>query len=197
MRKRLVMAWLAFLFLLVMGLFWRNAWVYSLPTPIPQNYHPVTPGTRIPLTWNGHNTNKPVFLHFFNPDCPCSRFNIAQFKTLVHQYGQQADFAIVVLSPKKFTQQQIQEKFNLNIPVFSDSSLAVRCGVYSTPQAVIIDPGQHLFYRGNYNKSRYCTDEKTSFAGRALDSLLHHHLHPAFSPLALRAYGCQLPVCTN
>lgn len=122
-----------------------------------------------------------------------------QFKAMVVQYGRQVNFAIVLMSPKKYTARQLQEKFDLPypVPVYSDSAIAAACGVYSTPQAVIIDAGQRLYYRGNYNRNRYCTDEKTGFARLALDGLLQKAYSPTFSPLALRAYGCQLPACTQ
>jgi hypothetical protein len=142
---------------------------------------------------------KPVFLHFFNPDCPCSRFNMPHFAALVKLYDQQVDFAIVLMTNKKYTPEQIRDKFGLPhpVPVLSDSALAVVCGVYSTPQAVIIDADQKLFYRGNYNRSRYCNDEKSSYAKMALEGLLHNDLTQNFGPLALKAYGCQLPTCTR
>jgi hypothetical protein len=206
MRKPVVIAWLIFLFAGIVALFWRNEWIYSLPTPVPSGYHAVNPGVRIELSPGqlaliGQNRarKKPLFLHFFNPDCPCSRFNMPHFKELVKQYDQQVDFAIVLMTGKKFTAAQIQHKFNLSypIPVLTDTTLAISCGVYSTPQAVIIDTAQKLYYRGNYNRSRYCRDEKTSFAKIALDSLLQNNLTPNFSPLALKAYGCQLPTCTK
>jgi len=138
-------------------------------------------------------------LHFFNPDCPCSRFNMPHFATLVKRYAARVNFAIVVMTPKNYTAEQIREKFGLpsSIPVLTDSALAVSCGVYSTPQAVIIDTAQKLFYRGNYNRSRYCSSDKSSYAKMALDGLLHHDLTQNFSPLALKAYGCQLPTCTR
>ena len=142
---------------------------------------------------------KPLFLHFFNPDCPCSRFNMPHFATLAKRYREQVNFAIVLMTNKNYTAEQIRKKFGLpySIPVLNDSALAISCGVYSTPQAVIIDTTQKLFYRGNYNRSRYCSDEKSSYAKIALDGLLHHDLTQNFSPLALQAYGCQLPTCTR
>ncbi|HEV2482621.1 MAG TPA: hypothetical protein VGS79_23310 [Puia sp.] len=48
-----------------------------------------------------------------------------------------------------------------------------------------------------YNRSRYCTDERTSFARQALDGLQQGNYSLIFSPLALKAYGCQLPECTR
>lgn len=198
MRKGAAIIWLVVLFAGIVVLFWYNEFVYSLPTPIPKNYKTVKLGERIDLKGKIKTGIHPLFLHFFNPDCPCSRFNITHFKSLVKKYGRDATFEIVVMSPDKdYTARQIQDKFDLNVPVLFDSSLAVSCGVYSTPQAVILDTDNRLYYRGNYNRSRYCTDIKSNYAQMALDSLLQQNFHPVFSPFALTAYGCQLPKCTK
>ncbi|HJP64628.1 MAG TPA: redoxin domain-containing protein [Mucilaginibacter sp.] len=198
MRKFLVALWLVFLFSVIGVLFWYNEWVYHLPTPIPENYKPVDQGRLIRLNGiaeAGHS--KPVFLHFFNPDCPCSRFNMANFKSLVKRYGRQVNFVIVVMNNKLYTAKAIQDKFDLDLPVLFDPSIAASCGVYSTPQAVLLDEDHKLYYRGNYNSSRYCTDEKTNYARIAITGLLHDHQKIIFNQLALRAYGCQLPNCTK
>lgn len=179
-------------------MFWHSEWVYSLPTPIPVHYQAVSTGATIAVNAQFKATaGKPLFLHFFNPDCPCSRFNIKHFKALVKQYGQQASFAIVPVTKKDYTAKDIQSRFGLDIPVVFDTAIAASCGVYSTPQAVILDDSRHLYYRGNYNRSRYCTDKKTNYAALALDSLLDHKQHPVFDAFALKAYGCQLPTCTR
>jgi Thioredoxin-like domain len=203
MRKNLAIVWLILLSLTIGSLYWHMEWQYSLPTPIPSHYHAVERGTPVHLPGRASallpQNDKPLFLHFFNPDCPCSRFNMPQFRALVQQYSDRISFAIVVMSPKTFTAAQLQEKFNLPraIPVLQDSALAVACGVYSTPQAVIIDRDSRLYYRGNYNRNRYCSDEKTGFARQALDGLLGGNYSLTFSPLALKAYGCQLPTCNQ
>ena len=201
MKKRMAVLWLTVLATCIAVIFWRYEWKYSLPTPVPTTYHAIQLGSSITLPSSAAALSsageKPLFLHFFNPDCPCSRFNMPQFRELVRQYGSKATFAIVVMSPGRFTAADIQSKFNLPypIPVLSDSSIAAACGVYSTPQAVIIDKDGRLFYRGNYNRSRYCNDEKTGFARLALAGLLDHHYSQTFDPLALKAYGCELPTC--
>jgi Iodothyronine deiodinase len=202
MRKKLAIAWLILLCLTVGVLYWRMEWQYSLPTPIPAHYQAVERGVSIRLPSRAvalQTGDKPLFLHFFNPDCPCSRFNMPQFRALVQQYGDRVSFAIVVMSAKTFTAAQLQKKFNLPyiIPAIQDSALAAACGVYSTPQAVLIDRDSRLYFRGNYNRSRYCSDEKTSFARQALDGLLNGNYSLTFSPLALKAYGCQLPTCNQ
>ena len=203
MRKRLAVAWLVILAVVVSLIFWRYELKYNLPTPIPENYHAVVLGSPVMLPASAaallSADQKPLFLHFFNPDCPCSRFNMPQFRSLVRQYGQDAHFGIVVMSATNFTAKELQAKFDLPypIPVYNDSTIAAACGVYSTPQAVIIDKDRKLFYRGNYNRSRYCSDERTGFARLALAGLLDHNYSQNFDPLALKAYGCQLPTCTK
>jgi hypothetical protein len=196
MRKGIVFIWLTVLMLGVVALFWYNEWVYSLPTPVPLNYKAVARGARIDLAWK-FNDHKPVFLHFYNPDCPCSRFNKPYFKKLVQRYGTAVDFAIVLMNRKDYSAGEIQAQFDLRIPVLFDPAIAKACGVYSTPQAAIIDTDRTLYYCGNYNRSRYCTDDKTNYANMALVGLLHRNTGLIFDQFALKAYGCQAPKCTK
>lgn len=197
-RFGLVMVWLTLLFSTVAGLFWYNDWVYQLPTPVPLHYTPVLTGSQIDLSDKIHApTGKPVFLHFYNPDCRCSRFNKSHFRSLVQSYGERVHFVVVVMTDKKYSKKYIQDKIGLELPVFFDPSIANQCGVYSTPQATILDKDQQLFYRGNYNSSRYCTDEKSAYAKIALDGLLNSNTLPDVDQKALTAYGCTLPLCKN
>lgn len=196
-KKGLVLLWLAVLMAAVGSLFWYQDWIYQLPTPLPEAYKPVQNGTyiNIPRRVTLHS-DKPVFLHFFNPDCPCSRFNQPHVKALVRQFGQQVNFAVVVVSPKPYSPAQVQAKLGMNLPVLIDSTLASACGVYSTPQAVLLDAQHRLYYRGNYNRSRYCTDEQTSYAKLALNDLLLKKSKRVTDARALTAYGCSLPYCS-
>lgn len=194
-RKGIVYTLLATLFTGIAILFWYNELVYSLPTPVPKNYVPVNFGNTVNVPAGFYvDKDKPVFLHFFNPDCPCSKFNMAHFRSLVKKYGGEINFSIVVLNNDKYSAKEIQDKFDLKIPVSFDKSIADACGVYSTPQAVITDKNHNLFYRGNYNRSRYCSDAKTNYAQQALESLLYNQ-QVLFNNFALKAYGCELPNC--
>jgi hypothetical protein len=198
MRKGITILWLTVLFMAISVLFWRNDWVYNLPTPVPVNYSMVNTGSPVNLPASVKTSDKkPLFLHFFNPVCPCSRFNMTHFKSLVKEYSNEADFKIVVVSNKTYTEKSIQDKFGIDVPVLFDSTIAASCGVYSTPQAVIIDGNQQLYYRGNYNRSRYCSDKKTEYARIALETFLHGNTAAVFDQYALKAYGCQLPKCNK
>ncbi len=195
MRKPISILILVATFGCIAALFWYHEWRYSLPTPVPVQYHQVRTGNHIDIAGKiNAPAGKPLFLHFFNPDCPCSRFNMPHFSKLAITYGDEVSFAVVVLTKDKgYTASDIKEKFGLNIPVLFDSSIAAACGVYSTPQAVLLTAGRELYYRGNYNRNRYCTDKKSNYAQSAIDSLLSRKINPVFSNYALTAYGCSLP----
>jgi hypothetical protein len=197
-RKWTLLACLLVIFSGIAAFFWHNELVYNLPTPVPANHRDVKPGTFINISQKlKTDPAKPLFLHFFNPDCPCSRFNMQYFRSLVKKYGDKVDFQIVALvAEDSYSEKRIQDKFNLDIPVSFDSSLATSCGVYSTPQAVIMDKSK-LFFRGNYNKSRYCSDPKTNYAQIALDSLLLQKYELNLDRAAFQAYGCELPNCNK
>ncbi|QJD96448.1 AhpC/TSA family protein [Mucilaginibacter robiniae] len=196
MKKIIVFTWLVVLFGAVASILWYNQYKYSLPTPVPDHYVPVKNGTAINLGFQfSFENHKPVLLHFFNPDCPCSKFNIKHVKELITQYGNQVNFAVVLLTDKYYTPAQVKQKYDLHIPVVVAPQLAIACGVYSTPQAAILNSSRQLYYRGNYNNSRYCTDSQTAYARIALENLLKQHDPIRFSLFATRAYGCSLPGC--
>lgn len=168
------------------AIFWRQELKYALPTPIPTAYVPVMVQTRVLLPTS---ISEPLFLHFFNPDCPCSRFNRTYFNQLLFQYSQQIDFRVVI--PPYASIEETRKFFDREVTIVVDSTGWARsCGVYATPQAVIIDRNHQLYYRGNYNRSRYCTDPGTNYAEQALKAFLRQEPPPAFDPLATRAYGC-------
>jgi hypothetical protein len=199
MKKLILFSWLAVLLATISYVLWHEDWKYSLPTPVPENYNASKPVDGKYLASRVMPGSKdPIFLHFFNPACPCSRFNVPHFKSLVNKYGDQLKFAIVVMSAdREYTADEIREKFDLNLPVFFDRAIADSCGVYSTPQAVLLDTDRNLYYRGNYNRSRFCTDKQTNFAQMAVDSLLSDRKVLITDKAALKSYGCCLPKCTK
>jgi hypothetical protein len=199
MKTSLITALLALIFGAISCVFWKDDLVYRLPTPVPDGYECVVPGTRLDVAdLLPVAADKPVFVHFFNPRCPCSKFNIPHFRSLVRSYGDRISFATVVLDPdSSYTAEDIREKLGVDIPVSFDRSIATTCGVYSTPQAVLLDAGGTLHYRGNYNKSRYCVDKATNYAEQAITALLDGGTDPAADLAATTSYGCQLPACTK
>lgn len=200
MRKIMLFVWLSAIFSVIGYIFWHEDFKYNLPTPVPDNYAAVETGDLVSFGINvPEQENRPMFFHFFNPSCPCSKFNVPHFRSLVRDYGGEIDFSIVVMHNKdNYTETDLRERFELDdIPVYFDKAIADSCGVYSTPQAALIDHEGKLFYRGNYNKSRYCTDKGTFYAKMAIDSLLSGTRNSITDMAALTSYGCSLPVCTK
>jgi hypothetical protein len=196
-RTLLVSAILILSFTGMLAIFWYQENQYLFPTPVPKNYKAVYPGEVVEVSAFIDKTfSKPVLLHFFNPDCPCSRFNMEHFQRIVARYKGKMDFyAVLHSADNNEAKSRFQDKYGLDIPVIRDTNnkLAEACGVYATPQAAILDQKGQLYYRGNYNKSRYCTDANSNFAQMAIDSLLAAKPSPVFIELATRAYGCELP----
>ena len=200
-RTRTVLAGLSTLTLLgaIGAIFWYQDVRYSLPTPRPATWRPVPPGTRVALppeieALRAQNPGKPLFLHFFNPSCPCSRFNVDHVRQLVTTFGRDVVFVAVLREQTPETLEHAYRALGLGIPFYVDNGpMADATGVYSTPQAAVLDPDGVLFYRGNYNVTRYCRDRETEFARLALERLRLGAPAPQFASDATLAYGCPLP----
>ncbi len=66
----------AFLLVAIFATFWYQEWRYLLPTPVPENYQEKLPNQTLSLdSLVQLDYSKPVFLHFFSPECPCSKYN--------------------------------------------------------------------------------------------------------------------------
>ncbi|HET8860812.1 TlpA family protein disulfide reductase [Marivirga sp.] len=148
----------------------------------------------------GLQNDEQLFIHFYNFDCPCSRFNIKEFQNLVIQYGSEVKFlAILETVDKEESEiQNFKDKYDLGIKIQLDREgvIAEQLGVYSTPQAVLIK-NQQIYFSGNYNKARFCTTQNTKFASLALSAMVEGREPPIFPELATVAYGCELPANGN
>lgn len=171
-------------------LFWQQELQYSLPTPKPKDYVAVTQLEEVSVRSLLPETEKALMLHFFNPACPCSRFNSKHFKSLYQQYSQQLSFVAII--PAYSTKEEAAEYLPEDIAIVQDEGEVIgkACGAYSSPQAVIITAEDKLYYRGNYNKSRYCTLPNSNYAEMALQDLVAGRPPKTFDQLATTAYGC-------
>lgn len=192
--------------------FWYQDVRYSLPTPRPQALVQPPLGTELHLDeWlrpaGIGAKDKPVLLHFFNPDCPCSRFNLSHLRELRARFGDRVSFVAAV---QPYEEGELNDedraelkramiRLDVDIDWFIDTGgrLAALAGVYSTPQAVLTDSRWRIVYRGNYNVSRYCTDPKTQFVRLALEKLVSEDSKPSLGVAGRAseppAYGCELP----
>jgi len=178
--------------------FWYQDWQYSLPTPRPEGLAQPSLGTRVDLeTLIGRQSDgRPVVIHVVNPDCPCSRFNRDHLRTLVRRFGDRVRFvALVQGSDDAPALEQAFAEWDVDIPVVADPGgrKAARLGAYSTPQGVIVGGEGRLYFRGNYNSTRYCADARTEFVRIALEASIAGQALPAMPSDATVAYGCPLP----
>jgi hypothetical protein len=195
MKKIAVIVILSGIFLAIVGIFWFQEIQYLMPTPVPTGYKVVHPEelVRYDSMLIPEQHAKPKLFHFFNPECPCSRFNLKHFQALNKEYGSEIDFYVVVDSEEKVSRAKALISSEVTIVVDQNKKLARACGVYSTPQAAIIQTSNQLYFRGNYNRSRYCTSKESNFVQMALDSLVAEKNPPVFIELATNSYGCSIP----
>jgi len=178
----------------IVSIFWYQEMQYLLPTPVPKAYRVVLPNQVIKFdsVLLPQEYAKPKLLHFFSPDCPCSRFNLKHFLSLNKTYGNLADFYVVIAKREDVTSAAYMIEKAVPIIVDKNEKLAKACGVYSTPQAALIQSDNKLYFRGNYNRSRFCTDKNSNFVQMALDSLIANKTPPHFVELATQSYGCSI-----
>lgn len=153
------------------------------------------PGELVPLFNVGlaFDTSRPLFLHFMNPDCPCSQFNLDHLRQLVRRNRDTVRFIAVLEGTGGPA--RLREAFGkLNLPVEfvvdEAGEWGTATGVYATPQAVLIGADERLYYRGNYNLSRYCAVPETEFARIGLESLLAGRPSRPEDPAAANSFGC-------
>ena len=153
----------------------------SLPTKLPVNYV----ATKYGQSFNITSTKKLKLIHFFNPDCPCSKFNTKHIEQLYNLYKNEVEF--IAYSTKKIT-------YSYPIPdsIDVDGKMAKLLGVYSTPQAVLLDNNGKLIYRGNYNKSRFCSNKSSEYVKNAIEKALQKQIDPSIMELSGKPYGCSI-----
>jgi len=177
-------------------IFWEQEAKYVLPTPVPLEFKDVKLGASIDLSAYHISQGRIAMLHFFNPDCPCSRFNMMEFERIASKYRDQADVYVVIQSSDEGDAEKFRTKYDLNLPILldNDGTISDRCGIYSTPQSVLLDNESKLYFKGNYNAARYCARKETSFAEIAMDHLLKGETLPLWVTTELTLpYGCTLP----
>lgn len=183
---------------LALGVFWYQDWQYSLPTPRPVALRQAAVGEFVELaalTDTADSAPRPTLLHFFNPACPCSQFNLDHVRELIAKFD--GKVRVVAVLEVNETAEALEQFANLGLNcsalVDADGEIARQAGVYSTPQGVVLDEQGRLYYRGNYNLGRYCAAMETEFVRLSLESCLQQHSPPEFPAAATVALGCELP----
>lgn len=166
----------------VIYLFYKEQVRSFLPTSVPSNYLPTSVGQGLGIT----SLKKLTLIHFFNPECPCSKFNTKHIQYLAAQYSKHVEFLAYSTSGSLPTNYPIEVRLD------ADDKMAKQLGVYSTPQAVLLDAEGKLLYRGNYNKSRYCSNRNSEYVVQAIESALHKKSTIAIMQISGLPYGCEI-----
>lgn len=176
---------------IVIAVFYWQEWQYTQPTTIPDNHVEVALNQKIslPAIATQKIADEPVFIHFFNPECPCSVFNAKHFREIHQEYNTKIEFLVVI--PEESNRGKAAKILPEGIKIVHDTDKAIAnsCGIYSSPQAVIID-NMEIYFKGNYNKARYCTTKDTNYAALALEKFLDNAPIPLMDAYATVPYGC-------
>lgn len=182
----------------ILATFWFQDLRWARPTPVPDRLV----ATARPVIEVGplqralvQAGDRPVLVHVFSAECPCSRFNLDHVRELQRRFGERVAFVAVLEGSEEASAVSEYRALDLGVPyVFdADGRLARALGVYATPQAVVLDASRQVVYRGNYNTSRYCVDPTTQFVRKALECLLDGTPVPEFGPSASVSWGCPIP----
>jgi len=183
----------------ICALFWYQEVQYFLPTEVPVDFKYVAVGAKVDLDFVPEN-DKATLLHFYNPNCPCSKFNFSNFESIQHQYQAELNTFLIVQDTEEGLSnrfKKVLEELDITVIVDNQKQYAKSCGVYATPQIALLNDNKELYYKGNYNQSRYCTNPETNFARIAVEELLNNSLTPQFGSIATKAYGCDLNKTTR
>ncbi|MEL7003266.1 MAG: hypothetical protein AAFN93_11110, partial [Bacteroidota bacterium] len=85
---------------LIGWLFWEQEFKYTQPTPVPANLVMLDTGDSVDIPLIG-NYQGSLYVHFYNYDCPCSRFNIKEFQSMVRRYTPDVRFLAVLQTDDK------------------------------------------------------------------------------------------------
>ncbi len=95
LRTALAVGSTVFLSALLALVFYVQDWKYQTPTPKPAGFEQPALGSTLRLELLSGHAGRPVLLHFFNPDCPCSRFNQPHLRRLFDAWKDRVDFVVV------------------------------------------------------------------------------------------------------
>lgn len=191
-RKIATVCWVGLCLAGVGVVFWIEDWRYALPTTKPTDYTSALVGvvTELPPELAAHAPRgRPALLHFFNPECPCSRFNYEHVRRLACQFDGSLSLVLVAESADRLDAPP--PGFDAPTVHDSDGRLADTFGVYATPMAVVLDAQQRLVYVGNYSSGRFCVDPAREYVRLTLEAL--ERGEACSVDLLPPVYGCPLP----
>lgn len=131
-----------------------------------------------------------TLIHFWNPACPCTRFNDAHVRSLVEQYGFRGVQVLVVPAPGTPAPppQALQARYGRPVQLASPELRALRPP--SSPAVAVVDRRRELAYFGPYSLDSACSPAGGGFVEATLDNLLAGRRSRQINTLA---FGCYCP----
>jgi hypothetical protein len=164
--------------------FYIQDYRYSLPTPRPSNFQSQKLGAEIQIPGAD---GRPTLLCFASSDCGCSRFNQDHLWELSRKFGRTVRIVEIIEGTDKKGLDSPSETL-----LDPEAKWAKACGVFSTPQAVILDRNGRIAFSGNFNVGRFCADAQTQFARIALEAVAQGKPVPPMPAVATTPYGCAI-----
>lgn len=128
-----------------------------------------------------------VLLHFWDPGCPCSRFNNDHVRQLLAAPGS-ADVQLMVLTSAGAAAAQVQTVFGPTVvPVPPDQWQAIATAVPASPAAAVFDGSGRLAYLGPYSEGAACLAGNGDFVEQTLSRL---RAGDTPTQLNMTAFGC-------
>ena len=147
------------------------------------------------LTGNANESNVPTVFNFWDPDCPCTRFNEAHVRDIMNAYQQQGIRFVIVPRYENETDKErtlllARKTFGANALVTTDDQMTLQQAVPSSPAVAVTDASGRLAYFGPYSVGAFCGPTGGAFVEKTLDSLL---LNTNPRTLNTVAFGCFCP----
>lgn len=119
-------------------------------------------------------------VHFWDPDCPCSRFNERHVNSIVATFrGRGVRFLVVARNGGTLTgaalQARAQAAFGRDVRLVAAAPRSVAELTPSSPATAILDAHGQLAYFGPYSSGALCTAGTGAFVEKVLDQLLAGH----------------------
>ncbi|WP_133256754.1 DUF6436 domain-containing protein [Nitrincola tibetensis] len=112
-----------------------------------------------------HPTHQPTLVHFFDVDCPCSRFVTADIKQLIDFSAEQAQVKILV--PRLDDIPKVHGIFGQQVTV-----LLAEVKPVAAPAAWLVNTEGETVYLGPYSDSGICRSDSNHLVGEMLADLL-------------------------
>lgn len=135
-----------------------------------------------------------TLIHFWDPACPCSRFNDDHLRALVEQYAPNGIEVLVVPAPGAPIPSTgtLQARYGTAVRLAAPELRALRPP--SSPAVAVVDNKEQLAYFGPYSTDGLCSADGGGFVEAVLDNLLAGRQSRQFNTLA---FGCYCPWPTH